>query len=191
MSSMQKALETQLKNIQAKTGKTLEQLAAIVQASGLAKHSEIRDMLKRELGLGHGDANTLVHTILHSDGESAAKASGAGEDEVLDAIYAGPKATLRPIHDKLMKAIRAFGDFEIAPKKGYVSLRRSKQFAMIGPATKTQVELGLNMKGVPATGRLVELPPGGMCQYKVRLGGEIEVDSEVIQWVRTAYDRAG
>lgn len=191
MSSVEKALETQIQNIQKKTGKTLAELAALVKASGLTKHGEIRDMLKRELGLGHGDANTLVHTVLKSDGESAAKAAGASTDDVLSEIYSGPKAALRPIHEKLMAAIGKFGEFEIAPKKGYVSLRRNKQFAMIGPATKTQVELGLNMKGVAPTDRLIALPPGGMCQYKVRLSQEIEVDAEVIQWVKTAYDSAG
>ena len=191
MSSVEKALETQIQNIQKKTGKTLAELAALVKASGLTKHGEIRDMLKRDLGLGHGDANTLVHTVLKSDGESAAKAAGASTDDVLSEIYAGPKAALRPIHEKLMAAIGKFGEFEIAPKKGYVSLRRNKQFAMIGPATKTQVELGLNMKGVAPTDRLIALPPGGMCQYKVRLSQEIEVDAEVIQWVKTAYDGAG
>jgi len=191
MSSVEKALETQIQNIQKKTGKTLAELAALVKASGLTKHGEIRDMLKRELGLGHGDANTLVHTVLKSDGESAAKAAGASTDDVLSEIYSGPKAALRPIHEKLIAAIGKFGEFEIAPKKGYVSLRRNKQFAMIGPATKTQVELGLNMKGVAPTDRLIALPPGGMCQYKVRLSQEIEVDAEVIQWVKTAYDSAG
>ena len=40
---------------------------------------------------------------------------------------------------------------------------------MIGPATKTQVEIGLNMKGVDGTERLIEPKPGGMCQYKVKV----------------------
>ena len=85
---------------------------------------------------------------------------------MLAGIYAGPKAGLRPVHDALMAKIQAFGEFEVAPKKGYVSLRRKKQFAMIGPATNTQVEVGLNMKDVPATARLKAMPAGGMCQYK-------------------------
>jgi hypothetical protein len=169
MSSVEQAYETQLKNIQTRTGKTLEELGKIVQESGLTKHGEIRDMLKRDLGMGHGDANTLVHYLFQSDGERAAQAKGATTADVLDEIYSGAKADLRPIHDRLMERINQFGEFEIAPKKGYVSLRRKKQFAMIGPATKTQVELGLNAKGLPDAGRMKEMPKGSMCNYTIRL----------------------
>jgi len=188
MSSVDKALETQLKNIQAKTGKSLDQLYAIIAKSGLSKYGEIRDMLKAKLGLGHGDANTVVHFYFKAN--ETAGAEGVKTD-VLAEIYAGAKAELRPIHDRLMADIEKFGPFEIAPKKGYVSLRRKKQFAMIGPATKTRVEGGLNMKGVPGTDRLIEQKSGGMCQYKVNVTAPQEVDQELIAWIRTAYDNAG
>lgn len=191
MSTVQQAQATQLKNIQTKTGKSLAELDQIAQASGLTKHSELRELFKRELGLGHGDANALVHALVNPDGERAAQAQGKTPDMVLDELYAGPKADLRPIHDKLMRAINTFGDFEIAPKKGYVSLRRKKQFAMIGPATKTQVEVGLNAKDLPTAERLTVLPPGGMCNYKVRLADPGEVDDELITWLQQAYANAG
>lgn len=58
-------------------------------------------------------------------------------DEVLASIYSGAKTSLRPIHEKLMELIMGFGEFEIVPKKTYISLRRARQFAMIGPATNT------------------------------------------------------
>jgi hypothetical protein len=188
---MEKALATQLANIQKKTGKSLDELAQLIRASGLTRHGEIRDMLTRDLGLGYGDANTLVHVTLKSDGQSAAEAAAQSEGDVVTAIYAGPKAGLRPIHDAVMSAVRAFGPFEVAPKKGYISLRRKKPFAMIGPATTTRVEVGLNMKGVGATTRLLALPPGGMCQYKVKVTDVSEVDRELIAWVRRAYESAG
>jgi hypothetical protein len=191
MSDIEKATQTQINNIQSKTGKTLEELNAIIQGSGLSKHGEIRAMLQNELGLGYGDANTLVHYLRQSDGASAAQAKGASTDDVLDEIYSGARATLRPIHTALMGEIDGFGPFEIVPKKGYVSLRRKKQFAMIGPATKTQVEVGLNMKGLPGTERLLEQAPGGMCQYKVRVSDAAEVDGELLGWLRQAYDGAG
>lgn len=180
MSTLDKAVATQLANIQKKSGKSLDELAAIVRSSGLEKHSEIVAMLKKNLGLGHGDANAIAH-----QSKAAPVAAGDGE------IYTGAKAPLKPVHDKLMAAITKFGEFEIAPKKGYVSLRRKKQFAMIGPATNTQVEVGLNMKGVAGGERLKALPPGGMCQYKVRVGAAGEVDAELIGWIKAAYDSAG
>jgi hypothetical protein len=185
------ALATQLANIEKRTGKTLAELAALVRASGLSKHGEIRDMLKRDLGMGHGDANTLVHHVRQQDEKPAESAGAGAAEDAAGSFYTGAKAALRPIHDRLMAAITQFGPFEIAPKKGYLSLRRKKQFATIGPATNTRVEVGLNMKGVPATGRLEAMPPRSMCQYKVRITSATEVDAEVLAWIRQAYDAAG
>lgn len=190
MSNLEAALATQLKNIEIRTGKSLAQLAQIVKASSLTKHGEIRDMLKRDLKMGHGDANTLVHHVLRSAAPATTGGEGDSLDRIVDGYYSGPKTALRPIHDRLMREIKGFGEFEIAPKKTYLSLRRKKQFAMIGPATNTRVEVGLNLKGVPATERLISLPPKGMCDYKVNLTAPEQIDSTVIGWIRMAYDSA-
>ena len=188
MSSLDKAVQTQLDNIQKKTGKSLDELSTTVKKSGLTKHGEIRDMLKSTLGLGHGDANALVHAILQSDGARAAQ--GKGEDAVLDEIYAGAKAGFRPIHEALMKHINKFGEFEIVPKKGYVSLRRKKQFAMIGPKTNTRFEVGINAKDFKKNSRLAEQPRGSMCNYIVSLSDAKEVDTELVAWLKSAYEGA-
>lgn len=191
MTDLAKAVATQLANIEKRSGKSLQELAEIVRASGLQKHGEIRDMLKRELGLGHGDANTLVHHVRKTGGAPAALEQGPPMDDIVAGLYTGPKEALRPIHDRLMAEIRTFGEFEIAPKKTYLSLRRKKQFAMIGPATNTRVEVGLNMKGVAGTERLLEQPAGGMCSHKVKLTSADEVDAELFAWIRQAFDGAG
>jgi len=191
MADIDKAVQTQLENIQKRTGKTLKQLYAILKKSKLNKHGEMRDYLKKELGMGHGDANTLVTIYRRTEGDEPSAATATSTDDALDQIYTGAKADLRPIHDRLMKAISKFGEFEIAPKKTYLSLRRKKQFAMIGPATKTRVDVGLNMKGVRATERLLEEPPGRMCQYKVKVTDPKEVDKELIAWIKQAYASAG
>ena len=189
MSDIDKATQTQLDNIQKKTGKKLEQLGALLRKSGLSKHGELRLFAQKEFGLGYGDANTLVHAVLKSDGTR--QAEGKGEGQLLDAMYSGPKAALRPIHDKLMKEIVKFGEFERAPKKNYFSLRRKKQFAMIGPATNTRVEVGLNAKGLKKNARLLEQPAGSMCNYVVRVTDAAEVDKELFAWIRAAYEAAG
>lgn len=185
MTDPQQASQTQLANIVQRTGKSIDEFAALLRASGLEKHGELRDYLKAELALGHGDANAMVHHVL------AFAAPPDTATDPLAVMYAGPKAALRPIHQALMLAIEPLGPFELAPKKGYVSLRRKKQLAMIRPATNSCVERRLNMKGLPATERLLELPPGGMCNVKVRLSTASEVDAQVIAWVRAAFDAAG
>jgi len=188
MSSLDQAFQTQLENIQKKTGKSFDELAEIVHKSGLTKHGEIREYLKRELGLGHGDANALVHAVLKSDGQRAAE--GKSQDAVLDEIYSGAKSGFRPIHEKLIREIDKFGEYEIVPKKGYVSLRRKKQFAMIGPKTNTRFEVGLNAKDLKKNARLLEQPKGGMCNYIVNLTDAKEVDPELIGWLKSAYEGA-
>jgi hypothetical protein len=89
-----------------------------------------------------------------------------------------------------MAAIHKFGPYEISPKKAYLSLRRKKQFATVGPATKGRVEVGLNLKGLPGTERLVAQPAGSICQYKVLVADAKEVDRELVGWIRRAYDSA-
>jgi hypothetical protein len=190
MSSLDKARETQLANIQAKTGKTLAELRGILQASGLSKHGDLRKYVIDQFGLGFGDATMLVHFAQESDGQTAAEVSGASLEDVINEIYSGPKASLRIVHDEVIRRANTFGEFEIVPKKGYVSLRRKRQFAMVGPGSKGRLEVGINMKDVPSTERLVSQPPGGMCQYKVFLTSMAEVDEEFIQWMRFAYDHA-
>lgn len=190
MNIVDKATQTQLSNIEKRTGKTLAQLIEFVRDSGLIKHGEIRDMLKTNLGLGFGDAAVLASTALKALAPDAEKREDESVGEIVAGFYSGPKSNLRPIHDEVIAAVEKIGEFEIAPKKTYLSLRRKRQFAMLGPATNSRVDLGLNMKGVPPTERLKEMPAGGMCQYQVRLTSENEVDPELIGWIKQAYDSA-
>jgi hypothetical protein len=72
-----------------------------------------------------------------------------------DPLYAGAKAGFRSLHDALIGEIRAFGAVDIAPEKGYLSLRRRKQFAMIQPSTTTRIDIGLILPATtPAVGPL-------------------------------------
>lgn len=186
MADPQKALETQIANIQKRTGKTMDELKALVAASGLSKHGEVVKMLKDDLGMGHGDANTVAHLAKHDAGTKPAASANP-----LDELYVDKKADLRPIHEALLKQLDQLGDYETAPKQKYVSYRRKKQFAMVGPATNTRVELGLNIKELPAAQRLEPQGSGKMCQYVVKLTDAAQVDEEVATWLRAAYNAAG
>ncbi len=168
-------------NMPEKTGKSLKQWIAIVKKAGATKHGEIVKFLKSEHGMTHGFANLVAHKTLKSD-------SGSATTDLVAAQYAGPKEGLTPIYDALIKAAKACGDVEIAPKKAYVSLRRSKQFAIIQPSTKTRVDLGLNIKDEPAGGRLEKSGSfNAMVSHRVRLEKAADVDKDVKAWLRKAW----
>lgn len=113
-------------------------------------------------------------------------------DALIEAQYSGAKSGLRHLYDALIGEARKLGsDVEISPKKTYVSLRRSKQFAIVKPATKDRIDLGLNLKGVDATERLEEGKVfSGMCTHRVRITTKKDIDAELRSWLKQAYEQA-
>ena len=84
------------------------------------------------------------------------------------------------------------GDFEIAPKNAYVSLRRKKQFAILQPVTKTRFEIGINLKGQIPRGKLEVInSPNAMCSHRINLADIKDIDREIISWLKMAFDNAG
>lgn len=179
---------TMIANMKSKTGKTLEQWLAIAKKTGAEKHGQIVKALKADHGLTHGYANLVAHKFLKSDAGSQAE----GGSDLVVAQYAGPKAGLKPIYDAVIEAARSLGkDVEIAPKKTYVSLRRNKQFAIVQPSTRTRVDLGINLKGEPAAGRLEAAGSfNAMVSHRVRLEKPADVDKEVLAWLEKAWAEA-
>jgi hypothetical protein len=178
------AAATQIKNIEQATGRTVAQWQTLVAGAGLTRHGQIVSYLKSEHGLTHGNANALAHKVRELGAGGPAPAA-----DLLAAQYSGAKAPLKPIHDELVTAAQALGDdVTVSIKKTSVSLRRSKQFALIEAPSSKRVELGLNLRETAATSRL--RAAGGMCTHKVALTDVAEVDDEVVTWLRRAYDRA-
>ena len=181
MATVDDAVKSQARNIEQATGRSINEWMALVKASGATRHSEMVAWLKAEHGFSHGNANFVALT--------AKRGSVAGGVELIDAMYAGPKGALRPFHDQVTAVAQGFGtDVELAPKQAYVSLRRSKQFATVGPGPGGRLEIGLNLAGVEPAGRLEAT--GGMCTHRVRLSSTDELDAQVIGWLREAYERA-
>ncbi len=175
-------------NMKEKTGKTLEQWLSIATKTGAAKHGEIVKALKSDHGLTHGYANLVAHKLLKSDAGSQV----SGGTDLVAAQYAGPKADLKPIYDAVIKVVNSFGkDVEVSPKKNYVSLRRSKQFALVQASTRTRVDLGINLKDEPAEGRLEKSGSfNSMVSHRVRLEKPADVDKDVKAWLSKAWKQA-
>ncbi|MFT5520429.1 MAG: hypothetical protein ACI9IA_001022 [Enterobacterales bacterium] len=179
---MDKALQTMINNMSEKTGKKLEDWIKILHEKNFDKHSVAVSFLKTEHGVTHGFANTIV-TLSKDKGESS--------EDLVSNQYSN-KEQLIPIYEMLLSTVGKFGnDVVITPKKTTVSLIRKKQFALIKPATKTRIDLGLKLKDVEVQGRLENSGSfGTMCTHRIQLQNISDIDNEVIKWLSMAYDKS-
>ena len=184
--AIKKAVENQVKNLEEKTGKSINEWISIVNNSALEKHGELVSMLKEKYGIGHGYANMVVHRAKESGA-----ASSPGEDLVTEQ-YKG-KDSLKALYDKIIKEINQFGkDIELSPKKAYVSVRRKKQFAILQPSTKTRLDVGLMLKDTPASGKLETAGSwNAMCTHRIKIENAADITPQLIKWIRQSYDMAG
>lgn len=185
--SLDKAAATQIANIEKSTGKKLDDWIAIVNKSGFAKHGELVNFLKEKHGFTHGNANMVVHYAKQSH-------AGAAENDTdwIAEQYKG-KENLKPWYEKIMNEISKFGeDIEVSPKKAYVSLRRKKQFAILQPSTKDRFDVGLNIKGITASGIVEDGSKwNAMCTHRIKVTEEKMINKELLEWIKKSYDQAG
>ncbi len=176
---MDKALATMIDNMPEKTGKSLDEWKKILTSKAFEKHSEAVKFLKFDHGVTHGFANTIV---------TLSKDKSEAPDDLVVNQYKG-KEDLKKIYDALINLVKVFGDdVIITPKKGSVSLIRKRQFALIKPATKTRIDLGLKIKGKELTQRLENSGPfGTMCTHRVQITSLDQIDKELSGWLKEAY----
>lgn len=159
----------------------------VVRKEDLKKHGEVINFLKETHGLSYGFANLVAHKAKGSDADSV-----ENKDDLIGKQYKGKEHFL-PVYLKLMEEIKKFGsDIETAPKNSYVSLRRKKQFAILQPATKTRFEIGINLKGQAPEGKLEAISsPNAMCSHRINIINAGDIDKEIVDWLRKAYENAG
>jgi hypothetical protein len=178
----EKALQTMIDNMPEKTGKSLSDWKQLLKKQAFAKHGKAMKFLKEEHNVTHGFANTIIQLSKEENEEP--------EDHVANQ-YKG-KEDLIPIYEKLISFIKGLGnDIKITPKKTSVSLIRNRQFALIKPATKTRIDLGLKFNNKPTGERLENSGPfGTMCTHRVKLSEIGQVDAELKVWLKEAYEEA-
>lgn len=179
---MDKALKTMIDNMPAKTGKSLAEWKKLLNSMTFSKHSEAVNFLKKDHGVSHGFANTIV-TLSKDQNESP--------EDLLNKQYQA-KENLKPIYDQLITFLSGLGDdVKISPKKTTVSIIRKKQFVLIKPATKTRIDLGLKLLGKEMGKRLENSGPfGTMCTHRVQITRLEDLDDELKGWMKEAYENA-
>jgi hypothetical protein len=185
-------------NMPQKTGRSLDEWIALVEKSGPAGEKERIAWLKREHQLGATTAGLIAECVQglgreNTDGAAYLEAAGRYVEE----MYEGAKVGLRPIHDALVDLVCSMGkDVKICPCTTIVPFYRNHVFAQIKPATRTRVDFGLALKGatkkIPK--RLLDtggLNKGDRITHRFPLESPAEIDDQLREWVKTAYDLDG
>lgn len=177
-----------------KTGRSLDQWLALVKKEGPATEKERRVWLKESHGLGTNGASWIAERAEGKGKETDDPAAYLKAAEgYVEAMFAGGKAGLRPIYDRLLKLGLAIGkDVKACPCETIVPLYRNHVFAQIKPTTRTRIDLGLALgkarvpKRVVATGGLEK---GDRITHRIPVGSIAEIDAEVERWLRAAYEK--
>lgn len=180
----------------AKTGRSLDEWVAFIRAEGPATEKDCRAWLKAELGLGTNTAWWLAERakggdqgIMEDDPETYLEAAA----KYVEDMYAGPKAALRPIYERLLALGLGIGPgAKACPCKTMVPLYRNHVFAQIKPTTRTRIDLGFALGDHPVAGRLIDT--GGFAKkdritHRIPITSLDEIDDEVTRWLKAAYDR--
>lgn len=107
-------------------------------------------------------------------------------------MFGGKKAGLRPIYDELLKLAFKLGeDVAVSPGKTIIPFYRRHVFAQVKPTTQARVDLGLSLRGVKPSGRLVTTGgevKGDRITHRIGISSVKEMDREVRDWLTRAYD---
>ena len=178
-----------LDTIKAKTGLDPADFEKIAAERGLLggdiKAGPIMAWLKDGYGLGPGHAMALVSVFREGLLPQSTK------EESIDKFFLGPKASWQLTWDELMAAVMKFGpDVSLQPTDTYIGIvRAGKKFAVVA-TTATRMDVGLKLKGEPATERLALAGTwNAMLTHRVKLFDGAELDNELLGWLLAAYDR--
>lgn len=173
-----------LNTIEAKTGKTPDEIRALAAVNGLTTHGEIVAWAKEHLGLGHGHATAVAMLVL--------KGGHDFDGGPVDALLTGGTAKWRPAVDAIVTEVSAFGpDVRVAANATYVNLFRGRRrFGLIQPSVG-RLDVGIKLPGAETTERVEAAGSwNDMVTHRIRLTDPDAPRLEAVAWLRRAYDAA-
>jgi hypothetical protein len=182
-----------LAELKEKTGRTLDDWLALLENEGPGDEKARREWLKDKHRLGTNTAWWLAERSVGKgteDGNPEAYLRAA--PGMVNALYSGPKAGLRPLHDRLVELAAQLGtDVRLCPCATIMPLYRKHVFAQLKPTTRTRIDLGLALGPRNPAGRLIDT--GGAAKkdritHRIPVTRPEDIDAEVRRWLRTAYD---
>ena len=175
-----------------KTGRTLEEWILLLKQKGPKDQKQRREWLKTRYGLGTNYSLWIAEQAEGKGNNGSPESYLLSAEHYVERMFAGAKATLRPICDELLKLGRSMGpDVKVSPCQTMVPLYRNHVFAQIKPSSRDRIDLGLALKDTRVPKRLIDT--GGFAKkdritHRIEIGSVKDIDDEVKHWLRKAYD---
>ncbi|MDQ3870972.1 MAG: DUF5655 domain-containing protein [Chloroflexota bacterium] len=167
-----------------RTGEGVDAWNARIREHGFADEQSLRAWLTDQGVTGYTQSLLVMERFGYPDWALAPP------DRLIEGQYAD-RAHLRPILDAVLARATDLGPLGVQARKGYVTLLTPRRtFASIEPTTKSRVDVGLRLPDARPTGRLEPARSIGQSSMTVRIGlsSVDEVDDEVADWLRKAYE---
>ena len=111
---------------------------------------------------------------------------------MVEAMFAGKKAALRPIYDRMLALAFDLGkDVRVSPGKTIVPFYRKHVFAQLKPTTATRVDVGFALKNTKPSGKLIStggFEKGDRITHRIPIASLAEIDTDVRKWLKHAYE---
>jgi len=189
-----KMVESSMRNLQERTGRTVDQWIRYVEKNGPPTEEARRAWLKTEHGFGTNYAWWVAELSVGKGREQLdPKAYLEAAQGYVDAMFAGKRAALRPLYERLLAlGLGLAPDVKACPCQTIVPLYRHHVFAEIKPATNTRIDMGFALGDLKPTGRLVDT--GGFAKknritHRIPLTSEADIDTDITRWLKTAYQK--
>ena len=144
-----------------RTGRSLDEWVDLVRTEGPdpLDQKAVRAWLKEVHGVAQNTQWAIAFAVAESAGWSMPSV-----DQFTEALFAGPKAVLRPLHDAVVALALSMGDDAEAQGRGtYIPVVRRTQFVAVAPGPRGSLRVGFRFRElVPDDVRLA--PSKGFAQ---------------------------
>jgi predicted transport protein len=173
--------EAILRNLEDKTGKTLEQWLTLVKKSKLADKKQVIDFLKSEHNLGHFQAQKIYECFSETN-------IYAETDRFIPNLF--NSAELLKAYKKIEATLLKMGkDVRVQPCKTYIPFYRTNQFCIVKASKDKKITIGLNLPSDFKTDlfKKAKTVASERINYQTTLESIADFDAQLIEIIKIAY----
>lgn len=179
-------------NLKNTTGRSLDEWLKFIEKEGPKTEAERSDWLKKIHKMGTNTAHWFaVRSVGKGLEDEDPKVYLKTAEQWVESMFE-KKPLLRPLYDAALKFGMSLGkDVKVCPCQTMVPFYRNNVFAKLTASTKTRLDLGLCLRGVPFTQRLTDT--GGTAKkdritHNIAITSLDDLNAELKKWWKKAYD---